>query len=96
MSGIRIEWDWTRLRLEPPIAGACQDPDCITVPLGLVDPLLVATYLEADQVERVCAACDERRLRAAVEADGGDELLESVLPAILEAERLGELELGLE
>lgn len=64
-----IEVAWQRLRLEPPIQGRCEDPECVTLSLGLTAPLQVATYLEGGNVARVCAPCDERRLRAAIEED---------------------------
>lgn len=66
--------DGYRHLIEPPERGDCQDVDCVTVstpeltgPVALVDcaganVLLVATYDPGGI--RVCAACDERRLRA--------------------------------
>lgn len=57
---------WRRTILEPPEAGPCEEPTCRTIPLGLVDPLLVARYELAPSgstprawlVLRVCAPCD--------------------------------------
>jgi hypothetical protein len=69
-----IEVAWQRSLLEPPEPGRCEDPQCVTVSLGLVEPLLVATYREAGRTYpvTVCAACDERRLRAAIAEDEDD------------------------
>jgi hypothetical protein len=54
---------WRRELLEPPAAGACEEPSCNTIPMGLDVPLLVAVYhLPGDVHIRVCSPCDTRVL----------------------------------
>ncbi len=69
-----------RLRIEPPELGNCEDPECLTVSAQSIaywgddrSLLLVAMYSVGDRREnrwqRVCAPCDERRLRAWLEGE---------------------------